>query len=191
MDVDYETYAEGEALLGWLNATVRLDSAAEPFDGNALLVALGRQIQSRPARARRRGGPPEDDADAGRGERPGGGQPGAQRREPELSHALQEPLRGGQLIVNLRAEAEPELLRAVRDGGVGRGAARAVDCAIEVEHLESFRPGQADADAPAGGGLRAERRVSQVAARGLRLHVPESVLHGHSCPRGSTCTPGM
>ena len=38
-DVDYDTYAEGEALLGWLNATVRVRSAA-PFDGNALLREL-------------------------------------------------------------------------------------------------------------------------------------------------------
>ena len=38
-DVDYDTYAEGEALLGWLNATARVRSAA-PFDGNALLREL-------------------------------------------------------------------------------------------------------------------------------------------------------
>src|SRR5262245_36579622 len=31
MEIDYDRYAEGEALLGWLNATVRL-SAATPFD---------------------------------------------------------------------------------------------------------------------------------------------------------------
>ncbi|HLZ08628.1 MAG TPA: GTP-binding protein, partial [Chloroflexota bacterium] len=34
MDVDYEVYAQGEALLGWLNATVSI-TADEPFDGNA------------------------------------------------------------------------------------------------------------------------------------------------------------
>ena len=36
MDVDYDVYAEGEALLGWLNATCRV-SAAQPFDGNEFL----------------------------------------------------------------------------------------------------------------------------------------------------------
>ena len=36
MDVDYDVYAEGEALLGWLNATCRV-SAAQPFDGNQFL----------------------------------------------------------------------------------------------------------------------------------------------------------
>ena len=43
MDVDYDLYAEGEALLGWLNASYQLDSASE-FDGNALVAELGRQI---------------------------------------------------------------------------------------------------------------------------------------------------
>src|SRR5690606_19139438 len=32
MDVDYDVYAEGEALLGWLNATARVVSP-QPFDG--------------------------------------------------------------------------------------------------------------------------------------------------------------
>ena len=39
MELDYDTYAEGEALLGWLNATVAVEAAA-PFDGNALLLRL-------------------------------------------------------------------------------------------------------------------------------------------------------
>src|SRR5687767_11468815 len=44
MDVDYDLYAEGEALLGWLNATCRV-SAARPFDGNAVLEQLADRIQ--------------------------------------------------------------------------------------------------------------------------------------------------
>ena len=38
-EVDYEIYAEGEALLGWLNATV-VRQGRKPFDGNALLREL-------------------------------------------------------------------------------------------------------------------------------------------------------
>lgn len=42
LSIDYDTYAEGEAELGWLNASVRL-TAPEPFDLDALLTAvLGR-----------------------------------------------------------------------------------------------------------------------------------------------------
>ena len=39
MDVDYEVYAEGEALLGWLNATVTL-SNQKGFDGNQVIRDL-------------------------------------------------------------------------------------------------------------------------------------------------------
>ena len=39
LDIDYDTYAEGEAELGWLNATARL-TAAKLFDLDALLTAI-------------------------------------------------------------------------------------------------------------------------------------------------------
>src|SRR5688572_14084319 len=39
MDVDYEIYADGEARLGWLNATVQL-SADDEFDANTVLKRL-------------------------------------------------------------------------------------------------------------------------------------------------------
>jgi hypothetical protein len=37
--VDYDLYAEGEALLGWLNVDIGISSAA-PFDGNRLLLDI-------------------------------------------------------------------------------------------------------------------------------------------------------
>src|SRR6476661_5222218 len=43
LDIDYDTYAEGEAELGWLNASVRLTAAA-PFDLDALLTTLLREL---------------------------------------------------------------------------------------------------------------------------------------------------
>src|SRR5207253_6650673 len=39
LDIDYDTYAEGEAELGWLNATARLTSD-KSFDLDALLTAI-------------------------------------------------------------------------------------------------------------------------------------------------------
>ena len=41
MDVDYDVYAEGEALLGWLNATFRV-SAVEPVRRQSVPAAAGR-----------------------------------------------------------------------------------------------------------------------------------------------------
>jgi hypothetical protein len=141
MEVDYDTYAEGEALLGWLNATATLESPAGPFDGNALLADLARSIQ---ASLRREGAevahlkmtltPGEDGGDIAvanlvRGD-----------GDPELSHTLREPLESGQLILNLRAEGDPELLRqraaAALEGLAGRGVT------ATLEHVESFRPGR-------------------------------------------------
>lgn len=43
LDIDYDTYAEGEAELGWLNATARL-TAEKPFDLDALLTAILREL---------------------------------------------------------------------------------------------------------------------------------------------------
>jgi G3E family GTPase len=39
LEIDYDTYAEGEAELGWLNATARL-TAGKPFDLDKLLTAI-------------------------------------------------------------------------------------------------------------------------------------------------------
>ena len=43
LDIDYDTYAEGEAELGWLNANVRLTSD-QPFDLDALLTAILKEL---------------------------------------------------------------------------------------------------------------------------------------------------
>ena len=38
MEIDYQRYGDGEALLGWLNATVSIEHPdGQEFDGNALL----------------------------------------------------------------------------------------------------------------------------------------------------------
>jgi len=60
-------------------------------------------------------------------------------REPEASHSLREPLETGQLILNLRAEADPEVLRsAVLECFDAVSHVRGLR--VEVEHLERFRP---------------------------------------------------
>ena len=43
MEVDYDTYAEGEALLGWMNLTASV-AAGGLFDGNAFLKAFMDQL---------------------------------------------------------------------------------------------------------------------------------------------------
>jgi G3E family GTPase len=140
-EIDYDRYALGESLLGWLNAEVRIGAAdAAEFDGNELLVAIlaairaaletsGREIAHLKGTLAIEGDPYElaaanlvRTADSA-----------------HLSHRLSEPLDIGRLLVNLRAEADPaDLERAVR--------AAVASCAAglphEILHLEHFRPGR-------------------------------------------------
>lgn len=140
-EIDYDRYAHGESLLGWLNAEVRIgaEEAAE-FDGNALLVEImaavraglersGHEIAHLKATLAIEGDPYE--LAAANLVRTDG--------DPALSHRLTEPIDIGRLLVNLRAEADPELLeRCVR------GAIEMVcgELPREVLHIEHFRPGR-------------------------------------------------
>ena len=46
-EIDYDEYAHGESLLGWLNAEVRLGAAdAEEYDGTALLLEIMTHIRA-------------------------------------------------------------------------------------------------------------------------------------------------
>jgi G3E family GTPase len=140
MDVDYDLYAEGEALLGWLNATCRV-LAPEPFDGNGFLQSLADRIQ----RGLTDAGieiahfkmtlSPDTGNDLavlnlvrtdGRSEQP---------------HHLAEDLTDGELIVNLRAEGDPDRLSAIVTAAL-TDAARESGVRLRIEHSEHFRPGR-------------------------------------------------
>jgi G3E family GTPase len=137
--VDYDRYADGEALLGWFNATIRLHAPA-PFDGNRLLQDLATAVTGRLAAAN-----PEI-AHFKMTLAPGGGMADlgvinlvGSDRVAELSHRLQDEMTEGELIVNLRAEGDPEELRVAVTGGVS-DVAGAAGARTTVVHLEHFRP---------------------------------------------------
>ena len=143
MSVDYVLYGEGEALLGWLNATVSLRGTGAEFDGNEVIRSLAAALQQR------LGAIPAEVAHLKTTLSPDEGLSDLAvinlvRNDfvPELSQTLGASIAGGQLIINLRAEAKPELLRAAllaTLAGVfpAEGSVRA-----QLEHLESFQPGQ-------------------------------------------------
>ena len=140
MEVDYEIYAEGEALLGWLNATVQIAHPAG-FDSDAVLKTLAADIQRRLV--------PAEIAHLKMTLSPDGGLGDIAAINlvrsdfvPELSLTLDAPVTSGQLIVNARAEAAPEALReAVRDA-VAALPARFAGLTAQLDHLEHFRPGK-------------------------------------------------
>ncbi len=136
MTVDYDIYAEGEALLGWLNLTARVTS--EDVDGNALVLNLLKEIQQQCVtdgtelahlKATLMPDDGNDLAIANLTRSDG---------EPELSHALDDTMTTGELILNLRAEADPETLRAL----VLEVLQRQPAVTIVIQHIEAFRPGK-------------------------------------------------
>ena len=142
MDVDYEVYAEGEALLGWLNASVKL-AAPAPFDGNAVLSALAAAMQKRLA-----GDAAEIahlkmtlDPEHGVGDL---AVINLVRNDyvAELSQQLQDPLQAGHLIINIRAEVMPEALRVAVEGALKEMAGSIAGVTATLDHLEFFQPGK-------------------------------------------------
>src|SRR6185369_10786611 len=137
MELNYDTYAEGEALLGWLNCTVRLEAGA-PFNANEMLVRLARDIRNRVSAKGHEIAHLKMtlDSEDGTGSlsvvslvRSDG--------EPDLRESLLDKVDGGALIINLRAEADPEFLKIAVEESIAAmdGAVRA-----KMEHMERFRP---------------------------------------------------
>jgi Ni2+-binding GTPase involved in maturation of urease and hydrogenase len=142
-DIDYEEYAEGEALLGWYNGTAALSANAEAgVDGNQFLTDLAetlrRQLASKGidiAHLKMTLSPTDFGSDIavlnlvrtdGRA---------------ELSHTLKDEVGAGDLIVNLRAEGDPDVLRAAA-GEALASVARESNVQVTVDHEEAFRPGK-------------------------------------------------
>jgi G3E family GTPase len=159
MELDYALYAEGEAQLGWLNATLALEGAT-PFDANALLRALAEGLRARlvPAEIAHL----KLTLDAGLA----GGQLAAlslvsTEGMPDERETLLDRVDGGSLILNLRAEAGPEalelaLVQTLREVFAQRGAPR-----YRLEHLERFRPA---APVPVHRDTHAELRIGAAGA---------------------------
>lgn len=136
LDIDYDEYADGEALLGWLNCTAR---ATDCEDGDALLLDIARMVRAA------LGASGLEIAHLKMTLTPDGGHGIAAVNvvrtdaEPELAFALESGLESGELTLNLRAEADPERLEAVVRDAVA-AASRHQAAHVEIEHLERFRP---------------------------------------------------
>lgn len=142
MDVDYGVYARGEALLAWLNCTVQI-TAGEAFDGNAFLSQLAAEIQKRLRGTKAEVAhlkmtlTPEN----GKSEL---GVVNLVRNDfiPELSIRLEKPIQQGQLIINVRAEAAPDVLGTTVREGLAAAAGKFATMHATLDHLEHFRPGK-------------------------------------------------
>ena len=142
MAVDYKVYADGEALLGWLNCTVAL-AATPTFDGNAVLVSLAHRMQellnsnqAEVAHLKMTLSPNEGLGDIA--------VINLVRNDfvPELSLELPDAIHSGQLIINCRAEAAPETLLTAVNLALAEVGAQFPGLTVKLEHSEHFRPGK-------------------------------------------------
>jgi G3E family GTPase len=140
-EIDYDRYAHGESLLGWLNAEVRIAAPdAGEYNGTAVLLEFMRHIRGSLDRdgfeiAHMKGtlsveGDPFELAAANLVRT---------ADTPALSHRLAEPVDVGRLLLNLRAEAAPEVLEAAVRTALD-AVADGLRC--DILHLEHFRPGR-------------------------------------------------
>ena len=142
IEVDYEIYAEGEALLGWLNGAIQISSLSA-FDGNAMLRQFADFVQRRISRT---GGEVAHlkmtlDPESGFGDLAA---INLVRNDfvPELSQELPEPIMDGRLIVNIRAEADPSVLDNCLREALGEFVVSDPRIIATIDHVESFRPGR-------------------------------------------------
>lgn len=134
-EVDYDIYADGEAVLGWLNARVQMESA-KAIDWKAYAVRLLRNLK--------------DSLHVVRAEiahvklflsTPNGSLAGSVTRglaEPLVCGQVNAKTRESELVVNARVHMSPEELRTVVEKSIHVSARGQV--ATRVLSLESFSP---------------------------------------------------
>jgi len=142
MMLDYDRYAEGEARLGWLNATVAVGATTD-FVPDELLLSLATEINRRlrgiAAEVAHLKIAFQATVDEGkaiavinvvRGD-----------FGPEVGERPTSAISKGRLVMNLRAEANPRLLAAVVDETLSNLVASArCQLTLRVEKFEAFSP---------------------------------------------------
>lgn len=140
MELDYQIYGEGEALLGWLNGTVKW-TAPEGVESTPVMEMLAKAVQdyleqrgSEIAHLKMTLSPDTEFNDVAI--------INLVRNDyvPELSQRLDDPIDSGEVIVNLRAEADPEVLKQAVEAGLRAAMDSFPDLTLQLDHLEHFRP---------------------------------------------------
>ncbi|GAB5442424.1 MAG: GTP-binding protein [Fuerstiella sp.] len=138
LDIDYDTYADGEAELGWLNSSVRVTAESE-FDLDDLLLSLVRELKQRLS---------DHTAEAAHLKTIGlwEGFFGvanlvSSENEAELSLPSGCTVQQADVIVNARVACEPELLTELVEDVV-RSTVAQLPGTVEFRRTQSFKPGR-------------------------------------------------
>jgi Ni2+-binding GTPase involved in maturation of urease and hydrogenase len=138
LDIDYDTYAEGEAELGWLNGSARV-SGARPFGLDGLLLDVVARLRDALAPL---GAEVAHLKAVGLSDVSFGvANLVSSRDRPELSLPARGEVTELDLIVNARVAADPAVLEGqVRQAVAAACAAR--EARAEFRTVQSFRPGR-------------------------------------------------
>jgi tetratricopeptide (TPR) repeat protein len=140
MELDYNLYAEGESLLSWLNASARV-TAQRPFDGRQLLMYIASEIHTRLVSMGYEVAHLKMSlSDAAHEQEMAVLNLVRNDFQPEIVLSNLQPLTGGSLTINIRAEAPPEWLKVVTLDAIERRTQTYESLSIEVEKLVNFRP---------------------------------------------------
>src|SRR5262245_5117196 len=138
LDIDYDTYAEGEAEMGWLNGTIKV-SADQPFVLDTLLVDVISRLRAALAQAGAEVAHLKviglSDASFGVANLV------SSASEPELSLPARGSVREAEVIVNARVATDP----AVLEGQVRQAVQSACNerqVRAKFGSMQSFRPGR-------------------------------------------------
>ena len=138
LDIDYDIYAAGEAELGWLNSSIRVQAAA-PFDLDEFLLDVVRMLRESLAEA---GAETAHLKTIGLWEGFFGvANLVSREQQPELSLPSNCQVSELDLVVNARVATDPETLdEHVRKAVTAASAARQAHA--EFRQTQSFRPGR-------------------------------------------------
>ncbi len=139
LEIDYKDYAEGEAALAWCNASVYLQSDDE-FDGNEFLQELMQRLsnalndQGASIAHMKMTLSPED----------GSGEIASSNvvdneSVPALGQKLMDPLPSGALMINVRAETDPDILKT-QVPQVCQSLCNELSLTMSLDDIECFRP---------------------------------------------------
>lgn len=138
LDIDYDTYADGEAELGWLNSSVRV-AGSEKFDLDSLLLDIVNRLRGR---LEETGAETAHLKTIGLWEGFFGvANLVSSTTEPELSLPSNCQVQDVDVIVNARVACDPESLEVLVCECV-EAACTACKATAEFRQTQSFRPGR-------------------------------------------------
>lgn len=138
LDIDYDVYAEGEAELGWLNATLDVSSSEEFGFDELLIEVVSRmhilllQVSAEAAHLKTIGLWDQHHGIANLISNETG---------PELSMASECKTKSANLIVNARVAIDPETLQQLVEDTINAIAIER-NLATSMKSMQSFRPGR-------------------------------------------------